>query len=278
MSRSAVGDVLINGVPYPAGEAAVSVFDIGFQRGYGCFESMRTYGGFVFRLDRHLARLTNSADSLRIPLPSKDDLTAWCTSVGAAGDGVLKVIVTGGTDPRQPGTDSSVIVYQQPLPVIPESIKLDIVSAPWHGEGMTSELTGSKTLSYGPNLAATITALERGFDDAVLVSGSDIVLEGPTFSVGWIRDETLHTPALDTHILASITREATLEVAAGAGLAVEQGSFNVSDLLEADEAFVMSTVREVMPARAIGPRSFPLGPVTKQLKQGFAELVASEVR
>lgn len=276
MSTRAIGHVLVNGEPVDAEDASISVFDIGFQRGYGCFESMRTYSGRVFRLDRHLARLAHSAGNLRIPLPPDDELAGWCSDVASAGDGVLKVIVTGGLDQRNPGVDNSVIVYLQPLPALPDSIRLEVVSAPWHGEGMTSELTGSKTLSYGPNLAATITALERGYDDAVLVSGTGIVLEGPTFSVAWVKDGIVRTPALDIHILASITREATLEVAAALGIEVEQGAFPSDDLLSADEAFVMSTVREVMPAAAIGSRTYSQGPVTARLREGFAELVDSE--
>ena len=56
-----LGSVLIDGVPSDAKDAAISVFDIGFQRGYGCFEAMRAYDGRVFRLDQHLTRLEMSA-------------------------------------------------------------------------------------------------------------------------------------------------------------------------------------------------------------------------
>ncbi|MEN8041029.1 MAG: aminotransferase class IV, partial [Actinomycetota bacterium] len=58
----------MNGVATAPGDAAVSVFDVGFQRGYGCFEAMRSYDGQVFRLDGHLDRLERSAEHLRIGL------------------------------------------------------------------------------------------------------------------------------------------------------------------------------------------------------------------
>lgn len=276
MKDRAIGPVLINGEECAPADAAVSVFDIGFQRGYGCFEAMRTYDGCVFRLDQHLDRLGHSADNLRIVLPPRDVLEAWCVRVGDGGDGVLRVYVTGGLDPRHLGRDNVVVVYLEPVPDVPASVRLDLIEAPWHADGRASELAGVKTLSYGPNLAATLGAKSRGFDDAALIGQNDIVLEGPTFSLGWIRDGALFTPSLDTHILASITRQATLETARRVGIQTEAGRFRSELLLEADEVFVMSTVKEVLPVTAVGPVSFVPGPVTLRLQEGFKDLVATE--
>ena len=76
--NTSIGDVLIDGSPVSPGEAAISVFDIGFQRGYGCFEAMRAYDGRIFRIDGHLDRLAVSAAKLHLPLPAGPDLAAWC--------------------------------------------------------------------------------------------------------------------------------------------------------------------------------------------------------
>jgi len=280
MNERTVGPVLINGEVHDPMEASVSIFDIGFQRGYGCFEAMRVYGGTPFRLGDHLDRLDRSAKHLRIELPHMSELGAWCTAVAvqgrSVGGGVLRVYVTGGTDPKHPGTDNRIIVFLEPLPHIPASVRLDVLDAPWHADGRSSELTGAKTLSYGPNLAATITARSRGFDDAALVGDGDVVLEGPTFSLGWVSGGQLCTPALDSHILASITREATIEVAGRLGVPVKEERFLRSDLLAADEVFVMSTVREVLPVVAVGERTVEPGPITRALRSGFHDLVASE--
>ena len=278
MRERSIGPVLINGQATAPQDAAVSIFDIGFQRGYGCFEAMRSYGGAVFRLDRHLARLANSARHLRIELPGSDVLGDWCAGVARGGDGVLRIYVTGGLDARYPGRDNVVVVYLDPLPDIPASVRLDVIDAPWHPDGRASELTGAKTLSYGPNLAATISARSRGFDDAVLVGQNDIVLEGPTFSLGWVRDGVVFTPSLDSHILASITREATLEVAAGAGIPTETGHYRRDHLVGADEVFVMSTLKEVTPVTAVGDVVFETGPITDRLQRGFHALVEAETR
>jgi branched-subunit amino acid aminotransferase/4-amino-4-deoxychorismate lyase len=271
-----MGPVLINGKAFDPAVASISVFDIGFQRGYGCFEAMRAYDGFPFRLDEHLARLQNGARALKIDLGSLDDLKEWCRAVSSAGDGVLRVYVTGGLDSSHPGTDNSIVVFMEEVPEIPEVFSLDLVDAPWHADGRTSELTGAKTLSYGPNLAATIAARSRGFDDAVLVGSEGVVLEGPTFSLGWVKDGVVYTPSLDSNILASVTRSAVLEIAENLELPVEIGSFKVQALLDADEAFCLSTVREVAPVVRVGPVDIASGPVTARLARGFHDLVASE--
>ncbi|MEN8237787.1 MAG: aminotransferase class IV [Actinomycetota bacterium] len=276
MKDRAIGPVLINGEALAPADAAVSVFDIGFQRGYGCFEAMRTYDGCVFRLRQHLDRLEHSADNLRITLPPREDLEAWCLRVGSGGDGVLRVYVTGGLDSAHLGRDNVVVVFLEPTPDVPASVKLDLIEAPWHADGRTSELTGAKTLSYGPNLAATLSAKSRGFDDAALIGQNDVVLEGPTFSLGWIRDGALYTPSLDTNILASITREATIETANRFGIQTEVGRYRSEHLLEADEVFVMSTVKEVLPVTVVGQVSYAPGPVTLSLRKGYLNLVAVE--
>jgi branched-subunit amino acid aminotransferase/4-amino-4-deoxychorismate lyase len=276
LTEPSIGPVLINGELVQPADAAVSVFDIGFQRGYGCFEAMRSYGGVPFRAAQHVERLARGAADLRIAIPPASEIREWCARVAAPGDGVVRVFVTGGTDVKSPGTNSVVVVFMEPIPAIASGIRLDVLTAPWHADGQTSELTGAKTLSYGPNLAATISARSRGFDDAALVGQQDVVLEGPTFSLGWVTAGTVCTPGLDSHILASITRQATLEVANEMGIPTLEQRFFRSDLVEADEVFIMSSVREVLSVVAVGDVDLDPGPVTAQLQEGFHRLVAKE--
>jgi branched-subunit amino acid aminotransferase/4-amino-4-deoxychorismate lyase len=266
----------MNGTETDSLEATVSVFDIGFQRGYGCFEAMRSYDGKVFRLEGHLDRLERSAEHLRMPLTDRSMLSTWCRTSAAGGDGVLRVYVTGGTNPADLGTDSVTIIYLEPVPELPYSVRLDLLDAPWHSDGRVSELTGAKTLSYGPNLAATIEAKSKGFDDAALLGSDGGVLEGPTFSLAWVTDGVLYTPSLDSQILESITREATLEVAEQIGVEIAAGRYQKNDLLEADEVFIMSTVREVMPVSEVAGVVFEPGETTMRLKDAFNELVRTE--
>jgi len=277
--NTSIGDVLIDGVPVPPGEASISVFDIGFQRGYGCFEAMRAYDGRIFRRDGHLDRLVSSAAMLELPLPSRTDLATWCESVAErAGDSVVRAFVTGGVDPARPGTGSRVVVYAEAVVEPPLSFRVQTRVAPWHSDEVSGELTGAKTLSYGYNLAAGIAARRAGFDDALLIGRTGHVLEGPTFSIAWIDQGTLVTPALDLGILASITRAAVLEVATDRGLDVEEGSFELDRVLAADEVMVLSTVKEVLPVVAIDETSFAAGPLTTRLAEGYRKLIEAEAR
>jgi len=272
-----VGEVLVDGRPVAPEEACISVFDVGFQRGYGCFESMRSYGGTVFRMADHLDRLATSAAALAVPLPDRPSLEAWCAAVAdAAGDASVRVFVTGGRDATRPGTGSQVVVFAEVPEEIPTEVRLGSRLASWHPDGTPSELTGAKVLSYAPNLAATLAARRDGYDDALLVGRSGTVLEGPTFSVAWFRGDVLVTPDLELGILASITRAAVLELARRDGTEIDEGRFELGDLLAADEVLAMSTVKEVVPVVDVDGIPFPRGARTGRLRRRFEELVREE--
>lgn len=278
----ALPEVLIDGRLWAANEASISVFDLSLQRGFGAFESMHAYHGVPFRLGAHLDRLEVSSGALGLVLPPRSKIEAWVLDRAEAGRGLgpndeaaVRLFVTAGTE--RPGLDGPrTIVTVDPPPEQPEEFAALPTPAPWHAAGTASELTGAKTLSYAPNVAATRAAKAAGFHDAVLVSRDGIVLEGPTYSVAWFRDGRLETPALDLGILQSITRAAVIEVAAELGIRVDEGAFPLARMESADEACVFSTFKEVLPVRRLGNVEFGAGPLTMKLRSGFLELVARE--
>jgi branched-subunit amino acid aminotransferase/4-amino-4-deoxychorismate lyase len=273
-----IGQVLIDGEPVDADHAAISVLDVGFQRGYGCFEALRVYEGRAFRQGAHLDRLGKSAAKLHLPTPERADLEAWCTQVAEASrESIMRVFVSGGTDPKALGTNSRTIVLAEEPPQDHQAVSLQSRLAPWHTDSEWFELTGAKALSYGFNLAASVAAQLAGFDDALLVGRSGHVLEGPNFSVGWVADGVFRTPTLDTGILESITRRAVIEVAEHAGIPVREGVYDLQAVLDADEMLALSTVKEVSPVRRVDDREYDAGPITAILAKGFAHLVAEEL-
>ncbi len=271
-----MGPVLVDGEPVDPAGAAVSVFDIGFQRGYGCFETLRSYGGVPFRMSQHLDRLEHSANLLRMPLPDRDDLERWVTKVATAGDVAVKLYVTGGRDAADPGVKSTTVVFAEELPDLSAPARLLPVRAPWHPGGRWSELTGAKTLSYAPNMAARLTATAAGYDDALLLGADEHVLEGPTYSIAWMSGVALHHPHPDLGVLASVTAGAVLDIAPKVGLEPHPGRFRLADVLAADEVIVMSTLSEVRPVGAIGDAAKQPGPLTAALAGALAQLVARE--
>lgn len=264
--------VLINGIADPEGR--ISVFDPMVIRGDGCFESVRSYHGRLFRLNAHLERLARSAAALSIPLPAMGDLVVWSEQVAAAGgDCSVRILASAG----QEGGHPVVVVLPVPMGPMPESLALASVPAPWHPAGVAWELSGVKTLSYAPNMAATRVATDAGFDDALLVGRDGQLLELPTSSVAWVVDGVLETPTLDLGILDSITRHVVLELCADLGISVREGVWGIERLDEATEVMVFSTVREVMRVGAVDALRFGTGPVTDQLAKAFRTAALAEV-
>jgi branched-subunit amino acid aminotransferase/4-amino-4-deoxychorismate lyase len=273
-----IGQVLVDGIPVEPDAASISVLDVGFQRGYGCFEALRVYDGRIFRLDQHLDRFATSAAKLHIPVPDRAELAAWCTAVAqAAGDAIVRVFLSGGTDPRNLGTNSRTIVLAGEVPPQPPVLSVQSRVAPWHTDSEWFELTGAKALSYGFNLAASFEAQRAGFDDALLIGRSGNVLEGPTFSVAWITGGVFHTPSLEIGILESITRRAAIEVAERCGVEVIEGKYGLDEVINADEVIALSTVKEIHPVGRVDDHEFEAGPVTATLATGFAALVTEEL-
>jgi len=135
-------------------------------------------------------------------------------------------------------------------------------------------LNGLKTLSYAGNMLAVRLAKEQGFDEALLVTPHGRVLEGPTWTFFWVADGRLHTPPLSEGILDSITRAKLLTACD-----VEERTCTLEDVRAAEEAFIASTVREVMPIVAVGDIVLPSapGPVTRSAHEAFRALLEREL-
>jgi 4-amino-4-deoxychorismate lyase len=263
----------VNGVE---SEGRIAVTDSSVLRGDGCFEVLRAYDGSAFAVAEHLDRLEMSASKLEIALPSRSDIAAWVESAAQVEpNGAVRVVVTRGSSIPGEQTPPLVVVFAHRWDRGGETLSLGPVSAPWHSAGADWELSGAKVLSYAPNLAATRSARHSGFDEALLVTPNDVILEGPTFSVAWVRDGVLETPSLDLGILDSITRRHVLSLAVAAGIETREGEFALDRLESADEAMALSTIREVQPVSSVGSLRFTQTEVTSRLSEAFAQLVAS---
>ena len=125
-------------------------------------------------------------------------------------------------------------------------------------------------------MAAEAEAKRRGADEAVFVDADGVVLEGTVTNVWWRLEETLYTPSLELGILAGVTRAALLELAPSRGYVVEEGAYRLPLLLEAEEAFTSSSVREIMPVVDVDGRALERGPAADELQQALRELAAAE--
>jgi branched-chain amino acid aminotransferase len=252
----------LDGAIGPAEEARIPVTDEGLTRGDGAFEVARLYGGRPFAMEDHYARLAHTCEGLRLT-PDLDALRGEVEALLAeAGpvDALLRLVLTRG---------GRRIATIEPLPPTPPAARVATVTyAP------NRVLDGLKTLSYAGNMLAGRLARERGFDEALLVTPHGRVLEGPTWSFFWGRDGALFTPPLDERILASITRARVLEET-GAAEAV----CTLDDLRGAEEAFIASSVREVMPIAAIDDVELPAapGPLTQDARERLVRRIEREL-
>ncbi len=262
---------IVDGIPVDS----LPITDSLVVRGDGCFEAVRSYRGVLWQLDAHLDRLERSAGALGLPVPDRARISDWAHAVAGSENGIVRIILSRGD--AVPGSEKGArcLVFLHPLPPPKQAVRLTLVPAPWHPAGRKWALAGVKTTSYAPNAAATRTARERGFDDALLVGDSGVVLEGPTFSVAWVVGGRLETPALDLGILASITRQCSLVHAANLGLEVVEGRWGADRLREATELLAWSTVKEVCPVVELDGRSIEPGPVTAALSDAFGRAVRS---
>jgi branched-chain amino acid aminotransferase len=257
--------------------ARVSAFDHGFLLGDGVFETLRVYGGEPYALDEHLGRLEEGCAALRIEMPPRSDLTQAArellTANGLA-DARMRITVTSGSGPpglaREAGS-RTVLVAALPLTAWPPTARA-IVSRFRRDE--RSPLAGVKTTSLADHVVALAEARERGAEDALLLNVAGNVCEATTANVFLVRDGTAATPPLDAGCLAGITRAHVLELGA-----VER-TLTPAELLEADEAFLTSSTRELQPLVAIDGRpvgSGEPGPVTRRLTGAYSEMVAARL-
>jgi D-amino acid aminotransferase len=254
-----MGDELawVNGDLVPAAEARLSVFDQGFLYGYGLFETMRSYNGKLFLLEEHLARLARGAEAIGLDRKLEGiDLGAACReTVKANGGGGLRVrlTVTGGDAPGFPWEGDTrpptVVIIARPFPgYSPEryekGYRAGIASVCRCAE---SAVAGIKSVNYLVTVMARREAAALGLDESILLSDRGTVAEGGNSNVFFVRDGKLLTPALDTGILAGITRELVHDLARATGIPYEEAELRPEDLYGCDEAFLTSSVIEVMP-------------------------------
>jgi branched-chain amino acid aminotransferase len=244
----------VDGVISPTAEATIPLPDDGLYRGDGVFEVIRLYSGHPFALREHLDRLERSAAVIELPVERQTlerELDVLLERFGR-GDAQLRIVITRG---------GRRLLLIENLPDKGSSARLATVTY-----SPTVILTGVKSLSYGANMQATRIAQARGADEALLVRPDGIVLEAPTSTIFWVTPEgELRTASLEAGILQSITREHIVRA-----LDVDEGEFDVSDLMGATEAFLASTVREVQPVAGIDAMELEVpGPRTLEAAEAF---------
>jgi len=259
-------------------EPVIRADDEALLRGRAAFETLRVYSGRPFRLEAHLDRLDASTERIGLPAVDRDEIRSLASLVlplSGPDDAVLRLVWTGGSDAAPP----TGIALLSDVPAWIDEVRargaravslLGVRAAvPWL-------LPGVKSTSYAVNMAAEAEAKRRGADEAIFFDGDGIVLEGTVTNVWWRRGETLYTPSLELGILAGVTRAAVFDLAPSCGYALEAGAFPLRDLLEAEEAFTSSSVRELMPIVDLDGAPLARGPAADQLQAALRALATTD--
>ncbi len=264
-------------------EARISAHDVGFLYGVGLFETMRAYGGRVFRLTRHVERLRRSALAINLALlpAALDRIGEIITELlerNRLHDARLRLTVTPGSSLEEP--QPTLLLTAGPAATYPDDS---------YRQGMTTVIASRrqtafdsccahKVIGYQNRLLCLHEAQRKRCGEAIWFTPNGQLAEGSISNVFVVREGRLRTPPLDTPVLPGTTREAILELAQGMTDAAEK-PLTISDLLDADEVFLTNVVMTVMPVVRVEQKEIgngKPGAVTAQLRRSYLELVAEE--
>jgi branched-chain amino acid aminotransferase len=283
--------IYLNGDLIPRSQAKLSPFDHGFLYGYGLFETMRAYGGSIFRLDRHLARLHHAAGTLGIASKlTAPDLEKACSDLLKANnltEARLRLTVSSGEGDIIPNPDTCrgitlFIVARKLMPLPSESYKRGYAAALSScRRNSQSPLSRLKSTCYLENVLARREAVTASADEALLLNEKGFVAEGSSTNIFIVSGKTLITPSTESGALPGITREAVLELAQSTGIMSMARQVELGELLGADEAFLTNSVLEIMPLTRLDGKpigSGKPGSLTQQIMSNYRELVAKETQ
>lgn len=273
MSRAFVN---VNGRITDAAHATISVFDHGFLFGEGVYEVCRTYHGEPFLFDRHMQRMRASAAMIALDVPLSDDefLRRSRETMAAAGlgpqadgsclDAYVRILLTRGIgeltyDPAATPEPSVVVIAKPHVPPPADhytrGVGVVLVDILRNHPQSVSPLIKSNNLMN--NALGMQQALRRGGSEGVFRNYRGEISECAQSNLFIVKNGVVRTPGLDAGLLAGITRAYVLEIAAELGFAAEEAVLRDEDLFAADEAFVTSTTKEIVPVVRVDDR--PVG-------------------
>ncbi|MBV9550163.1 MAG: branched-chain amino acid aminotransferase [Alphaproteobacteria bacterium] len=265
-------------------EAKTHVLTHGLHYGSCVFEGQRSYGGTIYKLKEHTARLFRSADMLGMKIPfSEDEINRACIeTIEANGitDGYLRPVAFRGSEMMAVSAQNTTIhvaiatwpwaSYFNPEEKL-KGIRLDF--AQYRRPAPDTAPTSAK--AAGLYMICTVSkhaAEAKGYADAMMLDYRGLIAEATGANVFFIKDGELHTPFPDC-FLNGLTRQSVIAIARARQIKVHERQIRPEELADFSECFLTGSAAEVTPVREIGPYSFKPGALTEQLMNAYADEV-----
>ena len=284
--------VNINGKILPPDQATISVFDRGFLYGDSIYEVTMTLDGVPFMVEEHMDRLEKSASKIGLPLPIPrekiiEQLIATVKKL-AVKKSYVRIVCTRGAgeitlDPTREQTGSFILICKELHPNPSE----------WYDKGVWMVIAdvirnhqratdpSVKSGNYLNNVMAMGEAKKVGAFDAIMLNHQGMVSEGTTSNIWIVKDNKFVTPPLDAGLLGGITRKSLLELGQSQGLFMSEANFSPEDMKNADEVFLTSTTKEIVPIVKIDDKiigSGQPGVNTRKLHAMYQQLMSEHYK
>jgi branched-chain amino acid aminotransferase len=275
--------VFLNNKLVDADKAKVSVTDGGLLYGAGLFETMRCFGGVVFRLEDHLDRLFASCQALSIETGYDHKYITEAVykilKANKLSDARLRLtLTTGSMTPSQEQPEPTLLITAtefQPYP--PEYYKNGVmVVLCGYRQNISDPLCGHKTTNYFSRMIALNQARQKRAAEALWFTTDHRLAEGCISNIFLVKDSVLYTPSVKTPILPGIARKTVCELAKEHSIELIEKDLFINDLLGADEVFLTNVIMQILPVIRIEKHSVSdgqIGPITKDLQKFFDEYI-----
>ena len=238
-----------------AGDDVLAPGQVGLMNGWGVFSTIRVYDGVMFAWERHWERMRRDAARMRVPFPEKaewlEERLHRLIDANQAWNATLRAVVVrnrGGMF-EGPGTrEFDVLGFTRDVKQWGDGARLGVVP---HGRHAASEFSGVKILSWSQNLTLYERAQERGLDEVVLLNERGEVAECTSANIFLAQGSRVWTPPLAAGCLPGVTRALLLEEIRVPGFQIFEQAVQLNDLASADEVFITSTTRELLPVSSI---------------------------
>jgi branched-chain amino acid aminotransferase len=277
--------VYLNGKILDASKACVSASNPSMLHGVGLFETLRTYDGRAFAIDRHIARMKTSAEKLNMPVLEQieqvSDAVEQVMEANRLKNARVRFTVTP-PGQMEPADEPTLLVAGQETAGYPQELYergMAVYVCTDYRQSKQDPLAGHKTTSYFSRLLVLRDGQDRACGEALWFTPENYLAEGSMSNVFIVKDGRLITPPLDTPILPGITRAIVLELAAECGIPFEERPCTINDVLEADELFLTNAIMEVMPVTRVEKKAIGAekpGAITKQLADAYRELTVKQ--